>query len=420
MFSPPLAKLQQNLNNLEALVPSRSDIDRATAFLGDAVQLYMTKEEHQQHTEPHVDKLLGANGEWQETLDWASNIKPDAVWWHKDFALLILELKKMPGNGGDAVLQATADYNQILMGEKFEDLWGSCNFPVILLGISGTRIEVSAAVCVGPIYVSTLYTLDLALGVQASANATQLARVFNALSSARTDLINYYDEIPDSPSASSQLTAVYPDPTFVDARSPPLTFSKFTARKGESTFTIPNWCDSLTFIYNATLDTTGQEVVVKFTRRYNQAAHAILSNRGLAPKLHFCGRIVGELYMVVMDRVKGMSLWELLQEGVPIPAFVLEKVEKAISYLHDANVVFGDLRDANILCFHSEESDGLANRGVFLIDFDWAGKDGQDLYPATLNTENPWEESVRPLGVMRKAHDMWQVDRLKRQCARNP
>ncbi|TFK19282.1 hypothetical protein FA15DRAFT_648623 [Coprinopsis marcescibilis] len=413
MFSPPLAKLQRNLDNLETLVPSCSDINHAAAFLGGAVQLCTTKQERQQNTEPHVDKLLGENGEWQETLEWAGNIKPDAIWWHNDFALLILELKNILGNDGDAVLHATVDYSKILMGEKFKDLWGTCNFPVILLGISGKRIEVSAAVCAGPIYVSNLYRLDLALGFHASATLTQLARVFKALSSARTDLIIHYDKITASSSAGLRLTAIYPNPTFVDGRPPPLTFSKFTTRTGQSSLTLPNLGDAFSFIYNATLDSTGEEVVVKFTPRYNQAAHTILSNLGLAPKLHFCGRIVGDLYMVVMDRVNGKSLWHLLQEGTAIPAFVLEKVEEAISYLHDANMVFGDLRDANIL--YCLASDG----GVFLVDFDWAGKDGQDLYPATLNTESRLEESVRPLGVMRKAHDIWQVDRLKHQCARN-
>jgi hypothetical protein len=43
-------------------------------------------------------------------------------------------------------------------------------------------------------------------------------------------------------------------------------------------------------MYLANLDDTNQDVIVKFTVRYNEAAHHLL-----APKLHFCGRVVGDL-----------------------------------------------------------------------------------------------------------------------------
>ncbi|TFK27544.1 hypothetical protein FA15DRAFT_722891, partial [Coprinopsis marcescibilis] len=176
MFSPPLANLQRNLDNLETLVPSRPDIKRAAAFLADAVQLYMTEEESQQHTKMLIERL-----------DWAGNIKPGAIWWHKGFALLILELKNMLGNGGDAILQAIVDYSKIFMGERFKDLLGTCNFPVIFVGISGNRIEVSAAVCVGPIYVSNLYRLDRASGSSGSLHIFAL-KVLNRTSSSRKHL----------------------------------------------------------------------------------------------------------------------------------------------------------------------------------------------------------------------------------------
>jgi hypothetical protein len=63
-------------------------------------------------------------------------------------------------------------------------------------------------------------------------------------------------------------------------------------------------------VYIATLNIS-REVGVKFTSCYNEAAHHILANAQLAPELHFCGRIIGNLYMVVMDRVDGKSLWQL-------------------------------------------------------------------------------------------------------------
>jgi hypothetical protein len=59
-------------------------------------------------------------------------------------------------------------------------------------------------------------------------------------------------------------------------------------------------------MYTATLNDTNREVIVKFTARYNEEAR-LLAKARLAPRLHFCGRIVGELYMVIMDRVDGLD-----------------------------------------------------------------------------------------------------------------
>ena len=77
--------------------------------------------------------------------------------------------------------------------------------------------------------------------------------------------------------------------------------------------------------------------------------------------------------------------------------------------LHENNIVFGDLWDPNILYDPSEAH-------VVLIDFDWAGKDGESRYPATLNPSNAWPEDVLPYSIMHKAHDLWQLNRLSALC----
>ena len=68
--------------------------------------------------------------------------------------------------------------------------------------------------------------------------------------------------------------------------------------------------------------------------------------------------------------------------------------------LHNKDIVFGDLRDPNILYVDSDDS-------AVLIDLDWAGTDGVSRYPATLNPGNAWAEDVFPYAIMRKAHDVW-------------
>ena len=117
--------------------------------------------------------------------------------------------------------------------------------------------------------------------------------------------------------------------------------------------------------------------------------------------------------MVVMERVDGKSVWQLQEEGIPLPAIISKRVSKAVHLLHEHNIVFGDLRDPNILYDESK------NR-VALVDFDWAGRDGESRYPPTLNLSNAREEDVSPNSVMRKAHDLWQVKRLMALCTDRP
>lgn len=53
--------------------------------------------------------------------------------------------------------------------------------------------------------------------------------------------------------------------------------------------------------YLTTIDDTTQDVIVSFIVRYNETAHRlpVLAGVQLAPKL----RVVGDLYMIVIDRV---------------------------------------------------------------------------------------------------------------------
>ena len=171
------------------------------------------------------------------------------------------------------------------------------NFLSVLVGINSNRLEISVAVCVGPIYVTKVLTLSLSLGFHASykLNMICLARVFSALSCCYVDLEKYYEDIQKL--VSSRLSYLFPDLIPIDASKPLL---KLTAL-----FDLGN---AATTMYIATLDDDAEkEVIVKFTARYNETAHRLLANAQPALRLYFCGRVVGDLYMIVMDRVFGKS-----------------------------------------------------------------------------------------------------------------
>ena len=257
-----------------------------------------------------------------------------------------------------------------------------------------------------------LLTLDLSLGFHASDNIIRLARVFQALSRCRVDLHDYYDGVRTSP--PPRLSCLYPSPTLADRSKtlPPLTYRQFLSRAGRPTSDLVDLGNASSSMYIATLGDTNA-VIVKFTARYNAEAHRLLADEDLAPKLHFCERVIGGLYMVVMDRIDGTSVWQIQQDKKVVPAVVLAYIKDALDILHANDFVFGDLRDPNILYLPSKAR-------VMLVDFDWCGKDGEDRYPATLNPNNAWSEDVSPYSIMRKAHDTWQLDRLAAVCEPAP
>jgi hypothetical protein len=254
--------------------------------------------------------------------------------------------------------------------------------------------------------VSKLLTVDLSLGFHASDNIIRLARVFKALQACRLSLEEYYEQVETL--TSPRLSCLFPSPTLVDPSKtlPTLTYRQFFSRAGEPDKFIVDLGNTYTSMYIATLGDTDHEVIVKFTARYNEAAHRILADAQLAPALHFCERVIGNLYMVVMDRVIGRTVWQLQQKMEIVPPIVLQRVTDAVSLLHANNIVFGDLRDPNIVYADNDH--------VVLVDFDWPGTDGESKYPASLNDDNEWARDVRAHGIMLKAHDLWQLQRLRK------
>ena len=272
---------------------------------------------------------------------------------------------------------------------------------------------------------SRLLTLDLSFGFHGSDNIVRLARVFKALSQCRVDLEDYYDKVCKL--RSPRLSCLFPNPTPVDpsVTLPNLTYRYFLSRAGQPTSVIAKLGEATTAMYIATLkdgddedgdtnqddDTdqkvdTNHDVIIKFTACYNKEAHHLLAQAGFAPKLYFCERVIGGLYMVVMEYVDGKSLWQLRRDKIPIPPIVPKQVEAALHLLHENDIVFGDLRDPNILYVKSKDC-------VALVDFDRPGKHGEDRYPATFNTENRMADRVNKYIVMLKDDDLSQLERLK-------
>ncbi|KAI0636366.1 hypothetical protein C8Q77DRAFT_1072109 [Trametes polyzona] len=145
-----------------------------------------------------------------------------------------------------------------------------------------------------------------------------------------------------------------------------------------------------------------KEVVVKFAHTYSAAAHGLLADHALAPKLWFCEKVpsVG-MYVIVMDHLKGM---QDAADRTMTPA-EHAALGKAVKLLHDEDLAFGDLRGPNVL---------LSDLGPVLIDFEWCGREGVVCYPEDINMEDAigWHPDVFPGEKIKKEHDRHMLDVL--------
>ena len=295
--------------------------------------------------------------------------------------------------------------------------------PVVLLAIAGNRLVVSAAIFTDSIYADELFSINLRFGSHGPENVLRVARVFMAINRCTDRLRVLY-------TALGAITHPTPTPAKVLWPNPtpdPPTSAEAIKELGELKLEFYSKVDRLRgmpinqadideankmhAIYLARMKSkdgaSTRDVLVKFTAKYNKGAHVLLSDRKppLAPTLHYFTPVIGNMFMVVMEYIpvsEGKSLYAV---SLPAPALeaVRRDVTQALDLLHGRNLVFGDLREVNVL--YLEKS----NRAL-LVDFDGVGRDGEDRYSACLNSEAGL--GVDKQQIMEKLHDTENMGRL--------
>ncbi|GLB43825.1 hypothetical protein LshimejAT787_1500090 [Lyophyllum shimeji] len=127
--------------------------------------------------------------------------------------------------------------------------------------------------------------------------------------------------------------------------------------------------------------------------------HRFLEEWNMAPALRYCGQIdestpYSDWQMLVMDYFDGRPSY---QNDAHRLREVYDVVVKAVDLAHQEDFVFGDLRPPNVLINGEGE--------IRLIDFEWAGKEGQVRYPAYMSTML-WVDGVGLMAAITKAHDL--------------
>jgi len=276
---------------------------------------------------------------------------------------------------------------------------------------------VSTAIFTDSIFADELVSIKLHFGPHASDNVLRVARVFMAINKCTERLRRLYRNLGAGGNTTSLGKVLWPNPTVDPADStegiPDLEFfSKVDRLRGtpinQTTIDEENKRHA---IYLARMCTKGGasavDVLVKFAVKYNATAHRLLADHDppLAPALYSCERVIGDMFMVVMEYIpnsKGASLY-----GTSLSPSALESVHQGVSQalglLHGKNLVFGDLRELNVLYLPEEDR-------ALLVDFDGVGRDGEDRYSACLNHEVGL--GVVRLQIMEKSHDDENLKKL--------
>ena len=108
-----------------------------------------------------------------------------------------------------------------------------------------------------------------------------------------------------------------------------------------------------------------------------------------------------------MDLVDGRDAYHEFRHR-SLPSTLLNDVKLPLEKLHDAGLVFGDVRRPNIMVYKSGEKGEEKWRGL-LVDFDSVGK---LKYPAMLNNSIDWTEGVAPAAEIKKEHDLDMLEKL--------
>ncbi|KIK50948.1 hypothetical protein GYMLUDRAFT_50897 [Collybiopsis luxurians FD-317 M1] len=368
------------------------------------------------------------------------------------------ELKNGGGDGGcDPSDQAQCAYIKLVSSKQYEHVRQVSCCPALLLSLSGHILAVWGAVFVdrffferlaliylGPQPPSTLPSptvgrSDIEVGIR------EVAKLLRTIEQCVQDIKSHYSSLDLQPTRSSTVTATAhsrsrPNASNSHPTGQSLSGLPFNSRlsKSPDPLRFVHW-NSFTFkgnqydlVYRQRLTSHLEktvflaamslpsdpnfreiEVVVKFALRYGEAGHHLLAEAGFAPRIHYCGfeESIG-LWVIVMDYIQGTVCNRKLIEHEK------DLLSSAIRTLHENNLVFGDLREPNVIITEP-------NSKVCLVDFEWCGpcidiKEGdrvvqpQVRYPADISMGHgmDWAPGVGRDRVITTEHDIYRLSKM--------
>ncbi|KAG1834019.1 hypothetical protein DFJ58DRAFT_735930 [Suillus subalutaceus] len=394
LFNPAFAYFSSKAFDPEYAVPDETlrDIQK---LMTKFAAIHASEDDRQQNVTSLLEKVI------QQPLLHVKSRRgkciPDAValYPHKNIPihLMVVEEKNEFGDGGsDPSVQASFSFHA--------DLRSKCNCPAFLVAHAGPWLAVLGAVFTEKYIVQRL-TDFIWIPDRSALDDGQFLRIGRVLYALRESVVRLTDwyknvlqciERPYNASYPTVHPRFYPTPDTYLHDKIPVQFKYERSLERDAS--------CVTYLAK-TKEDNPINVVVKFVTRYGEDVHKAMAEAGFAPKLLYYGKIdvvegmpsYGGLRMVVMEYVDGPTAYSSPQ----LPPSFHQELTNAIEYCHGKGFVFGDLRKPNVMI----TKDGK----VQLIDFDWAGREGEVTYPVSISPAIDWPEGVQGLGPILKQHD---------------
>ncbi|CAG8766092.1 12788_t:CDS:2, partial [Gigaspora margarita] len=295
---------------------------------------------------------------------------------------LLVEIKNEIGTGKcDPTTHAAAFYAKFYAQKEYEPILKGCNMPCFIIGLAGPWICILGAVYVEKAVIEPLTGFEPLLFINNQIHWEKIAQLFMALRIGCNNLKKYYESLPNSILKTVDSQRFFP---YIRTANNKLLWKAETKK--------------------------GQKIIVKFSLKYNDYAHKVCYEIGKAPELFFASNMINGFYMIIMGYVEGQKLYDCDDLDISEYQKIIDGIEVAISHLHSKNIVFADLRDSNILVIKDENK---TYHGM-LIDFDWAGENDVECYPSFMNHDINWPMGAEDNMKLKKEHDMYWLDVLKK------
>jgi serine/threonine protein kinase len=125
-------------------------------------------------------------------------------------------------------------------------------------------------------------------------------------------------------------------------------------------------------LYLATTDRDQKKILLKFSRWYSKNLHMFCASIKHAPELLAFERLPGGWFGVAMEYFPSADRIVDSKDLCDYGEKWLKDIDTVVKQFHAQGYVHGDLRPPNFIV-----NDGR----LFLIDFDWGGKEGEATFP---------------------------------------
>ncbi|KDQ57045.1 hypothetical protein JAAARDRAFT_157094 [Jaapia argillacea MUCL 33604] len=320
---------------------------------------------------------------------------------------VLVDQENLKQEATDAATQASFSMLRMWSLDDFQEFRNRTCCPTFLIGLDGCHLVVCGAVITDKCIVDRLAMMWVGRSTTHDEDRTEdVARLFYALALAIKELKNWYQTIGDRPAWSSGMLSHPRFFPFADCY--PLNGEDFDAGIVRFQYKYPLQTSStcVSFLAHAEPGTEGSKpIVIKFVQRYCPELHRLLAAQDAAPKLLYHGRIdkstpYRNWTMVVMAYFDGKPSYE---DDLYKTGDVCRKVASIVTSAHLAGFVLGDVRPPNVLV--------SATGVVKLIDFDWAGREGDEVrYPAHISdAPGFWVDGVEAKALIKRSHDQAMV-----------